>query len=129
MSVATYNSGDKDAAVAEPSVETQPAKGTRTSEGTRPKRQPPYAVVVENDDDHTYGYVIDVLCRVCGHEIEKAFQLAKQIDFTGRAAVWTGTLEVAELKCDQICGFGPDFYADKTVRFPLGVTVEPMPGG
>src|SRR4051794_37471781 len=78
---------------------------------TNPKRQPPYAVVVENDNDHTYEYVIEGLCRFCGHSVEKAFKLAEQIDKTGRASVWTGTMEVAELKRDQLRGMGTDFYA------------------
>ncbi len=94
----------------------------------RPKPQPPFALIVENDDKHTFLYVIEVLQRVCGHDKEKAFQLAEQIHDTGRAVVWSGTLELAELKRDQIRGFGPDFYASQTVQFPLGVTIEPMPG-
>ena len=28
---------------------------------SRPKTQPPYAVIVENDDFHTFNYVIEVL--------------------------------------------------------------------
>ena len=94
---------------------------------TQPRRQPPYAVVLLNDDDHTYDYVIDVLCRFCGHTPENAFKLAQQIDRTGRAVVWTGSLEVAELKRDQIRGMGPDFYAEHIVTYPLGVVLEPMP--
>jgi len=92
-----------------------------------PKPQPPYAVVVLNDDDHTYPYVIDALCKVCHHPSEKAFKLAEQIDHTGRAIVWTGTFEVAELKRDQIRGMGPDFYAALPVMYPLGVVLEPLP--
>ena len=92
-----------------------------------PKPQPPYAVVVLNDDDHTYEYVIETLCRVCGHTPQKAFALAKEIDTKGRAVVWTGMMEVAELKRDQIKGMGPDFYASKQVNYPLGVFIEPMP--
>ena len=94
---------------------------------TKPKKQPPYAVVVLNDDDHTYDYVIEGLVRFCGHTIEKAFVLAKTVDQTGRAAVWTGPLEVAELKRDQLRGMGPDHYAAKPVTYPLGVVLEPMP--
>src|SRR5438128_12367175 len=67
-----------------------------------PPTQPPYAVVLLNDDDHTYDYVIETLCRVCHHTTERAFLLAQQIDHTGRAVVWSGTLELAELKRDQI---------------------------
>ena len=93
----------------------------------KPKRQPPYAVIVENDDDHSYEYVILGLCKVCGHSVEKAFQLASTIDREGRAAVWTGSLEVAELKRDQIIGLGPDFFARDPVMYPLGVRLEPLP--
>ena len=97
-------------------------------EKTRPKKQPPYAVIVHNDEEHTFAYVIEVLQRVCGHNLEKATELTARVHFAGRAAVWTGTKEVAELKRDQIRGFGTDFYASKPVKFPLGVTIEPLPG-
>ena len=100
----------------------------KTDDDTRRKRQPPYAVIVDNDDFHTFDYVIEVLQRVCGHDELKAFVLASQIHHTGRAIVWSGTLELAELKRDQIRGFGPDCYARETVKFPLGVYVEPLPG-
>ena len=93
----------------------------------KPKRQPPYAVILENDDDHTYPYVILGLCKVCGHSVDKAMDLARTIDQTGQAAVWTGVLEVAELKRDQIQGLGPDFFAPSPVTYPLGVRLEPLP--
>lgn len=100
---------------------TKPAPTTRT------KRQPPYAVVVLNDDLHTFDYVVDALCKICGYNKEKSFLLAIQIHETGRAIVWSGALEVAELKRDQIRGYGPDLFAPKPVTFPLGVYIEPMP--
>ncbi len=92
----------------------------------RPQRQPPYVIVIENDDKHTFAYVIEVLRRICGHSNPKAFQLTNQIHTTGKAAVWSGTFELAELKRDQIRGFGPDYYAVSTVRFPLAVTIKPL---
>jgi ATP-dependent Clp protease adaptor protein ClpS len=95
---------------------------------SKPKTQPPYAVIVHNDEEHTQDYVIEVLQRVCGHPLGKAVQLTSQVHTEGQANVWSGSLEVAELKRDQIRGFGPDFYSDQTVRFPLGVTIELLPG-
>ena len=123
--------GGGDTAVAEPPP--APPKATpksarpKTDPRNKPKRQPPYAVIVENDDDHTYAYVMLGLRKVCGHSMEDAFKLAMQIDLTGRAVVWTGSLEVAELKRDQIIGLGPDFFAEKPVTYPLGVRLEPLP--
>lgn len=123
------------AAVEEPPVAVAPAPPKREEKRnpapakspTEPKKQPPYAVVVENDDYHTFLYVAEVLMRVCRHPLQKAWLLTNQIHHKGRAVVWTGSLEVAELKRDQIRGFGPDFYADQTVRFPLAVRLEPLP--
>jgi len=74
----------------------------------RTKRQPPYHVVLLNDDDHTYEYVIEMLKALFGHPVEKGYQLAKLVDTTGRAVVCTTSLERAELKRDQIHAYGPD---------------------
>ena len=74
----------------------------------RTKRQPPYNVVLLNDDDHTYDYVITMLQVLFGHPREKGFLLAKEVDSSGRVIVLTTTREHAELKRDQIHAFGPD---------------------
>lgn len=118
------------AAVAEPEVdeEVETRSKTRTDKRTKRKKQPPYAVIVHNDEEHTWAYVIEVLQRVCGHNEEKAILLTSKVHHEGRAVVWSGAMEVAELKRDQIRGFGPDCYASKAVKFPLGVTLEPLPG-
>ena len=94
---------------------------------TRRKRQPHYVVIIENDDRHTFQYVVEVLQRVCGHSEQRAFHLTLEAHNTGRAVVWTGAREVAELKRDQIRGYGTDDYARKPVTFPLGVYIEPLP--
>jgi ATP-dependent Clp protease adaptor protein ClpS len=110
------------AAVAEPETVEAPE-----ADKTKPKRLPPYAVIVLNDDLHTFQYVIETLQKVFGYSKAKGFLLAERIHVVGRAAVWTGPKEVAELKRDQIRGAGPDLHASKSVRFPLGVTIEPLP--
>lgn len=94
---------------------------------SRLQRQPGYAVVVENDDLHTFEYVTEGLQKVCGHSLQKAFLLALEIDSQGRAIVWSGTKELAELKRDQIRGLGPDHFGPKPVTFPLGTYIEPLP--
>ncbi|MCH7688641.1 MAG: ATP-dependent Clp protease adaptor ClpS [Planctomycetes bacterium] len=114
--------------VAEPAVVPKERATEKADSKEKPKRQPPYSIVVHNDDRHTWQYVIEVLQRVCGHPLERCYQLTAQVHYSGRAHVWTGTLELAELKRDQIRGFGSDFYAEQAVNFPLGVTIEPLPG-
>ena len=105
-------------------VTTRPAPETKGKH----KNQPQYVVVVENDDKHTFVYVIEVLQKVCGHKLEEAERLASEVHHTGRAVVWQGSFEVAELKRDQIRGYGPDLYANSPVTFPLGCYIEPMSG-
>ncbi len=77
-------------------------------EETRTRRQPPYHVVLINDDDHSYEYVILMLLELFAHPVEKGYELAKTVDRTGRAIVCTTSLERAELKQEQIHAYGPD---------------------
>ena len=114
--------------IVRPKKKSRRKKRHEPTDRDQTKKQPPYAVVVHNDDYHTWAYVIEVLQRVCGHPLETAYTLTAQIHYSGQARVWSGALEVAELKRDQIRGFGPDDYAPRPVKFPLGVTIEPLPG-
>lgn len=83
-----------------------------------PKRQPkdeprtdqpgPWNVVLLDDDDHSYEYVIAMMQELFACPMEKAFQVAKAVDTDGRAVCLTTHKEHAELKRDQILAFGKD---------------------
>jgi ATP-dependent Clp protease adaptor protein ClpS len=88
--------------------DVEPAATPATTPRSRPRRQPRYHVVLWNDDDHTYEYVIAMLKQLFGHPPERGFQLAKEVDRKGKAIVLTTTKEHAELKRDQIHAFGGD---------------------
>ncbi len=94
----------------------------------KPKKQPPYAVVLFNDDEHSFQYVVETLIKVFGYPLERSYALTLEVHNEGKGIVWSGSREVAELKRDQIRSAGPDFYALQKVDFPLGVTIEPLPG-
>jgi ATP-dependent Clp protease adaptor protein ClpS len=85
-----------------------PPAAARPAPRGKPRRQPRYHVVLWNDDDHTYEYVVRMLERLFGHAPETGFRLAKEVDATGRVVVLTTTKEHAELKRDQIHAFGAD---------------------
>lgn len=72
------------------------------------KRQPPYHVILWNDDDHTYDYVIRMLKDLFGHPPERGMQIATEVDSQGKSICLTTTLELAELKRDQIHAYGRD---------------------
>lgn len=91
---------------------------------TRTRRQPPYAVILHNDDTNTMDFVVTVLRKVFGYTVEKCVELMMEAHEKGRAVVWVGALEVAELKADQVRSCGADPHVKKDPH-PLGVSVEP----
>ena len=80
-----------------PDVETETESEVREDR----KYQPPYHVILLNDDDHSFEYVISMLKELFAHPVEKGFKMAQTVHETGRAIVLTTTLEHAELKQDQ----------------------------
>lgn len=90
----------------------------------RTKRQPPYHVILLNDDDHTYQYVIYMLQKLFGHPPELGFKMAQEVDKTGRVIVDTTTLERAELKQEQIHAFGPDPLIERC-KGSMSAVIEP----
>ena len=88
---------------------------------------PPYNVVLLDDDDHSYEYVILMLKRIFGHPVEKGYEMAQEVDSTGRVIVATTNLEQAELKRDQIQAFGPDPLIPRC-KGSMSATVEPASG-
>lgn len=115
------------AAVAEP-VEVEPARTPeerrREQARTKTKRQPPYHVILWDDQNHTFDYVIVMLQQLFGYPPTKGFQLADEVNRRGRAIVATTTLERAELKRDQIRAFGKDI-SNAECPGSMYATVEP----
>lgn len=110
-----------------PAVEPPaPAREQESKRDTRPQKQPRYHVVLWNDDDHTYQYVIAMLQQLFGHPPERGFQLAKEVDAEGRVIVLTTTREHAELKRDQIHAFGADRLLARS-KGAMKASIEPEP--
>jgi ATP-dependent Clp protease adaptor protein ClpS len=103
---------------------TLPSKPIQQRE-ERTKRQPPYNVVLLNDDDHTYEYVVTMLQQLFGYPREKGYLMACEVDSTGRVIVLTTTKEHAELKRDQIHAFGPDPLSSKDCKGSMSSIIEP----
>jgi len=104
-----------------------PTVRTEVKDSRKPKRLPPYNVVLLDDDDHSYEYVIIMLKELFGHQIEKAFAMAKEVDASGRVIVLTTTKEHAELKRDQIHAYGKDELIDRC-EGSMSAVIEPVEG-
>jgi ATP-dependent Clp protease adaptor protein ClpS len=79
----------------------------------KPRRQPRYHVVLWDDSEHTYEYVISMLQQLFGQPFEQAYAMAKTVDTYGKVICLTTTKEHAELKRDQIHAFGKDPLASR----------------
>jgi len=108
-------------AVAEPETEKEERADTKR------KRQPPYHVILWDDADHSFDYVIMMMKRLFRMPIEKGFQVAKEVDASGRAVCMTTTLELAELKRDQIHAFGKDELLTRC-KGSMSASIEPAEG-
>src|SRR5881227_970585 len=95
-----------------------------TKEQPDVKRQPPYHVILHNDDDHSFEYVILMLKELFGHPEEKGFQMAEEVHTRGKVIVCTTSLERAELKRDQIHAYGPDPLIERC-QGAMTATIEP----
>lgn len=98
--------------------------GVAAPEKVQPKAAPRWHVVLLDDDDHTYEYVVDMLTRLFGHEARKAYAMAVEVDTVGRSIVETTSLERAELKRDQIHAFGADPRLDRS-KGSMSAVLEP----
>src|SRR5262249_55164229 len=108
----------------DPGVTTRP----KTEQQQQTRLIPPYNVILENDDHHSFEFVMSVLQKVLGCARERAFQLTEEAHTTGRSVIWTGTKEVAELKVDQIRTFIEIRERDGANLGPLSCLIEPAPG-
>lgn len=103
-----------------------PRTRTRQRDETRTRRLPPYHVVVLNDEEHTFDYVIELLGKLFGHGRSVAEVLAWQIHNQGRGVVYTTHKERAELKREQVLAYGPDPRLP-TSKCSLACYIEPAP--
>jgi len=117
---------DSETAVAEPIVTTRTSPKAKSDTSTQTRRQPPYHVVILNDEEHTFDYVIELLIKLFGHGLTTAEELTLRIHHTGRAVVYTTHREKAELKRDQVLSYGPDPRMSIS-KGPLGCYIEPAP--
>lgn len=93
------------------------------------REQPvPWNVVLLDDDDHSYEYVIRMGQQLFGMSLERAFQLARTVDSEGRAVCTTAHKELAELKQEQIHCFGPDPLMQRS-QGAMSAVIEPAECG
>jgi len=88
------------------------------------KQAPLYNVVLLDDAEHTYDYVVEMLERLFAFSTADAWNHAVEVDSTGRTVVITCELPAAEFGRDQIHAFGADWRMPNS-KGSMSAIVEP----
>jgi ATP-dependent Clp protease adaptor protein ClpS len=96
--------------------------GTGVSE--REDQVPLYRLVLMDDDDHTYDYVIEMLQKVFVFSFDQALNHAQEVDAAGRTVLITCELGEAEFGRDQVHGYGPDWRLPRS-KGSMSAVIEP----
>ena len=113
-----HDRGPPGARMANPSA----APDTETVE--RNRLVPLYRVVLLDDNDHTYDYVIEMLQKIFIFTFDQAFRHAEEVDRLGRTPLMTCELGEAEFARDQIHAYGPDWRLPRS-KGSMSAVVEP----
>lgn len=106
----------------------KPETTTRPESETEVKQPWLWNVVLLDDDQHTYEYVVAMMQVVFSYPLEKGFKIAQTVDADGRAICCTTHKELAELKRELLIGFGADPLM-KSSTGPMKVIIEPAECG
>lgn len=86
-----------------------------------------FHVVLLDDDDHTYDYVIEMLQKLFLLSSASAFNHAAEVDATGRTVVLTCELEPAEFARQQVHSYGADWRMPRS-QGSMSAELEPAAG-
>ena len=83
-----------------------------------------FRVILLDDDDHSYNYVIEMLQKIFYFSVRQALQHAREVDLTGRTVLITCGRREAEFSRDQIQAWGPDPLIPRC-RGSMSALIEP----
>ena len=85
---------------------------------------PLYRVVLLDDNDHTYDYVIEMLQHIFIFTLEQAYRHAEEVDRRGRTVLITCELPEAEFGKSQVHAYGRDWRLERS-QGSMSAVVEP----
>ena len=88
---------------------------------------PLYRVVLLDDNDHTYDYVIEMLQKIFIFTLDQAYRHAEEVDRAGRTVLITCERPQAEFARDQIQSYGPDWRLPRS-QGSMSAGIEPATG-
>ena len=85
---------------------------------------PLYRVVLLDDNDHTYDYVIEMLQQIFIFTMVEGYRHAEELDRTGRTILIVCELPEAEFAIAQIHSYGADWRLPRS-KGSMSAIIEP----
>ncbi len=93
-------------------------------EETLDRLEPLYNLVLLDDDDHTYDYVVEMLVKVFGFTETVAFRHAVEVDTESRTLLLTAALGEVQQKREEVHAYGADWRLERS-KGPMTAIIEP----
>lgn len=95
-------------------------------EPAKPKRPTQHNVILHDDEDHSFAFVMEMLQELFNYDAGQAYTLTEEVVEEGKAIVYTAScLDEAKLKKDQITSYGRD-RRNRDCLGAMGVTIESL---
>jgi ATP-dependent Clp protease adaptor protein ClpS len=88
------------------------------------EREQLFHVVLLDDDEHTYDYVIEMLQKLFFFAFQQALDHATEVDQNKRTILMTVERPMAEFAKEQIQGYGPDYRMENS-KGSMSAIIEP----
>lgn len=89
-------------------MNASPDTAVQTDDQTKSALAPLFKVVLFDDDEHTYDYVVEMLVDCCSLSRQSAFRCAVEVDLSGKTTVFYGTLDQCRGRHERIQAYGAD---------------------
>ena len=86
-----------------------------------------YAVIIFDDDSHSYAYVVEMMMALFGMTATEGYDIAYTVDHIGQATVKICSQEEALKAKQSISAYGPDPRMESSTG-PMGCCIEPVTG-
>ena len=110
-----------------PDTTTAPSTSPRTGTIELEEIVPLFHVVLLDDNEHTYDYVVEMLSKLFCLSDDAAFRSAVEVDTFGRTIVITCEIAQAEFGRDQIHAYGADPRMANS-KGSMSAVIEPAAG-
>ncbi len=92
--------------------------------GSTHDKEPLFNVVLLDDDEHSYDYVIEMLQKLFFFSYQQAFDHASEVDEKKRTVLMTVERGMAEFAVEQIHSFGADHRMEIS-KGSMSAIIEP----